>query len=420
MTPLRYGLIGEKLGHSFSKIIHEQLCAYTYDLIELDKQQVHEFMRRHEFAAINVTIPYKETVIPYLSCIDPAAKAIGAVNTVVNKNGLLYGYNTDFAGIEYMLARHGFTLKDKKVLILGSGGTCKTSSAVSRHQGCRELHVVSRTAREGFITYEDAYALHTDADVIFNTTPVGMYPNLDSSPIDLSCFPNLSAVVDVIYNPAKTALLQQADALGIPNCNGLEMLVAQAKFAAEHFLGAPLPDDAIARVHADLSADRKNIALIGMPSCGKTTIGRALAQATGKQFVDIDELIAKIAGKPITEIFAEGGEDHFRKIETEALRSVAGKNGQILATGGGIIKKEANVRLLRHNSRIYFIDRPFEALVMSDPSRPLSSSAEAVRAMYDQRLPLYRKYADCIVDNSAAAETAVQRIKEDFYETARS
>ena len=413
----KYGLIGEKLGHSFSKIIHEQLCPYTYDLIELKKDEVDAFLRKREFAAINVTIPYKETVIPYLTYIDPAAKAIGAVNTIVNRSGLLYGYNTDFAGIEFMLDRHGFDLKNKKVLILGSGGTCKTSSAVAKHRGCREMHIVSRTPREGFITYEQAYAEHADAEVLFNTTPVGMYPNLDASPIDLTRFPKLTAVVDVIYNPLKTALLQQADALGIPNCNGLEMLVAQAKYAAEHFLGTQLPASAIGTVHAQLSADRKNIALIGMPSCGKSTVGQMLAQETGKKFVDVDELIVKLAGKSIPEIFAEGGEVHFRAIEKEALRSVAGKNGLVIATGGGIIKDEDNVRLLRHNGVLFFLDRPLEKLVQSDPSRPLSSSPEAVKALYEQRLPLYRKYADHIIPNDGEPAAAVKAIKEGFYET---
>lgn len=417
---MRYGLIGEKLGHSFSKIIHEKLCGYTYDLIPLKREEVDGFMKRREFAAINVTIPYKETVLPYLTYVDPSAKAIGAVNTVVNRSGLLYGYNTDFAGIEYMLDRHGFALQDKKVLILGSGGTCKTSTAVARHRGVRELYIVSRSPSEGQITYEQAYAEHADADVIFNTTPVGMYPKLDNSPIDLSRFPRLSAVVDVIYNPLKTALLQQADALSIPNCDGLEMLVAQAKYAAERFIDVTLSDACIASVYAELCADRKNIALIGMPSCGKSTIGQLLAKETGKKFVDVDELIVQNAGKSIVEIFAQVGEPGFRALEKEALRQVAGQNGLIIATGGGIIKDEDNVRLLRHNSTVFFLDRALENLVTSDPARPLSSSEEAVQAMYIQRLPLYRKYAHHIISNNGDMTATVQEIKEKFYETACS
>ena len=407
---MRYGLIGEKLGHSFSKLIHEQLCSYTYDLIPLAREEVDGFMTRREFSAINVTIPYKETVIPYLTFVDPAAKAIGAVNTVVNRGGLLYGYNTDFAGIEYMLDRHGFVLEGKKVLILGSGGTCKTASAVARHRGARALYIVSRTAGDGRISYEQAVAEHADADVLINTT----------RPIDLAAFPRLRAVVDVIYNPLKTALLLQAEALSIPCCNGLEMLVAQAKYAAERFIDARLPDDSIARVHAQLCADRRNLALIGMPSCGKSTLGQILAQQLGKKYIDLDELIVQRAGKSIVEIFAEVGETGFRAQEKEALRQVAGQTGLVIATGGGIIKDADNVRLLRHNSVICFIDRALENLIPSDPTRPLSSSYEAVRAMYKQRLPLYRGYADFIVENNGELAAASQTIKEKFYETACS
>lgn len=417
---MRYGLIGEKLGHSFSKLIHEQLCDYTYDLIPLARDEVDGFLTRREFAAINVTIPYKETVIPYLAFIDPAAQAIGAVNTVVNRGGLLYGYNTDFAGIEYLLDRHGFVLEGKKVLILGSGGTCKTASAVARRRGARELYVVSRTAGEGCISYEQAMAAHADADVLINTTPMGMYPNLDARPIDLAAFPQLLAVVDVIYNPLRTALLQQADALSIPNCNGLEMLVAQAKYAAERFTGAQLPDECIAQVHAQLCADRKNLALIGMPSCGKSTVGQILAQQMGKKFVDLDERIVQRAGKSIVDIFAEVGEAGFRVQEKEALRQIAGQTGLVIATGGGVIKDADNVRLLRHNSAICFIDRDLENLIPSDPARPLSSGYEAVRTMYEQRLPLYRGYADFIVENNGEISCTVQQIREKFYETACS
>lgn len=417
---MRYGLIGEKLGHSFSKLIHEQLCSYTYDLIPLRHEEVDGFMKRREFSAINVTIPYKETVLPYLSYIDPAAKAIGSVNTVVNRSGLLYGYNTDFAGIEYLLDRHALQLEDKKVLILGSGGTCKTALAVAKHRNAREILIVSRHPANGQIDYQQAVEQHRDAQIIINTTPVGMYPALESAPIDLTRFPDLHAVIDVIYNPLRTSLLLQAEDLGIPCCNGLEMLVAQAKYAAERFLDAPLPDESIARVHADLCADRKNIALIGMPSCGKSTIGQMLAAQTGKQFVDLDELIVQNAGCSIPEIFASGGETRFRALETEALRSIAGQNGLIIATGGGIVKNECNIRLLRHNSTIFFIDRALENLVMCDPDRPLSSSEEAVRALYAQRLPLYRKYAHHIVPNNGDLAAPVREIKEKFYETACS
>ena len=385
---MRYGLIGKKLGHSFSKIIHERLCAYTYDLIELTPEEVGPFLTRREFSAINVTIPYKETVIPYLTAIDPAAKAIGAVNTVVNRDGLLYGYNTDFAGIEYLLDAHGVALRGKKVLVLGSGGTCKTASAVARSRGAREILVVSRAPGQGQISYDQTYTLHHDADVVINTTPAGMFPDLDAKPIDLARFDRLSFVVDVIYNPLRTALLLQARALAIPCCNGLEMLVAQAKRAAERFLDAPLPEGAVAAVHRELLTERSNLVLIGMPSCGKTTLGRLLASRMGRQFVDLDDLIRLKAGKSIPDIFAREGEAGFRAREKAALRSVCGGTGLILSTGGGIVKDEDNIRLLRHNGALCFVDRP-----------------------------LYRKFCDFAVENTGAPEDAARRMEEKFHET---
>ena len=415
---MRYGLIGEKLGHSFSKIIHEKLCDYIYDLIPLKPEEVGPFLTERQFSAINVTIPYKETVLPYLSQIDPAARAIGAVNTVVNRDGTLYGYNTDFAGIEYLLDAHGFNPAGKKALVLGSGGTCKTACAVLRSRGAAQIVIVSRTPGPGRATYEQALAEHADAEFLINTTPVGMFPNLSAQPIDLAGFKKLEAVVDVIYNPLRTALLQQARALGIPCCNGLEMLVAQAKYAAEHFLDAELPQDAIARIHRQLCSQMKNIALIGMPSCGKTTTGKLLAERMGREFVDLDERIVRIAGMSIPRIFETQGEAPFRALEKQALQEVCGRTGLVISTGGGIIKDEDNIRLLRHNSAICFLDRALEHLAAGDPTRPLSSSAQAVAVLYAQRLPLYRALSDFTIDNNGEQADAVRRIEEKFYETA--
>lgn len=415
---MRYGLIGEKLGHSFSKVIHEALCDYTYDLIELAPDEVDDFMRKRQFAAINVTIPYKEVVMGHLTTIDPAARAIGAVNTIVNVGGELHGYNTDFAGIEYMLGMHNMHLSGKKVLILGSGGTCKTALAVAGHQGAASVHIASRNPSNGQISYEQALRHHNDADVIINTTPVGMFPAIDFSPIDLLRFPSLQFVVDVIYNPMRTRLLLQAEQLGIPCCNGLQMLVAQAKYAAEHFTGKSIPDQRIADISHQLCTDLRNVALIGMPSCGKSTTGAQLAAELGKQFVDIDVLIAQIAGMSIPEIFRLHDEKHFRAIEKQALRSVCGKTGLVISCGGGIVVDEDNIRLLRHNSTICFLARDLEKLLAADPTRPLSSSQEAVNRMYRQRLPLYDKYSDFTVHNNGAQADAVRAIKEKFYETA--
>lgn len=415
---MRYGLIGERLGHSFSKIIHEKLCPYTYDLLPLRPDEVEGFLTRREFAAINVTIPYKETVLPYLTEIDPAAKAIGAVNTVVNRGGKLYGYNTDFAGLSHLLDAHGFDLRGKKALILGSGGTSKTALAVARHKGAAAALVVSRHPGAGQITYEQALREHADAEAVINTTPVGMYPDLGSQPIDLARFKRLQFVVDVIYNPLRTRLLLQAEALSIPCCNGLEMLVAQAKYAAEHFLDKPLPEEAIASVHRALCCERRNLVLIGMPSCGKTTTGRMLAEQMGREFVDVDERIAALAGMSIPDIFARQGEAAFRRLEKQALEEACGRTGLVISPGGGIVKDEDNVRLMRHNGVIFFLDRDLERLAMQDPSRPLSSSREAVEALYVQRLPLYRRYSDMTIDNNGAQEDTVRLVKERFDELA--
>ena len=414
---MRYGLIGEKLGHSFSKVIHEELCSYTYDLIPMPKEAVGPFLESKEFAAINVTIPYKETVIPYLAHIDPAAQAIGAVNTIVNRGGELWGYNTDFAGMETLLRSNRITLSGRKVLILGSGGTCKTARTVAKDLGAKEILIASRHPSDGQISYEQALK-QKDVQVIFNTTPLGMYPNLDAQAIDLSAFPALEAVVDVIYNPLRTKLLLQAQEMGIPCCNGLEMLVAQAKYAAELFLDREILDSEISRVHRKLCVQMENIALIGMPSCGKTTTAKMLAARMGREYVDLDELIAKNAGMSIPMIFQLKGEAYFRQLEKDALRSVCGRQGLILSPGGGIVKDEDNIRLMRHNSRIVFLERDLDRLAKADPSRPLSASAQAVQKMYEERLPLYRKYSDFTIDNNGAQKETVRRIEEKIHETA--
>ena len=349
---MRYGLIGEKLGHSFSKVIHERLCAYEYDLLPLPREEVGPFLTRREFAGINVTIPYKETVLPYLTYIDPVARSIGAVNTIVNRDGLLFGYNTDAAGL-------------------------------------------------------------------FNTTPVGMFPKLEGAPVDLAPFSRLTFVVDAIYNPLRTRLLQQAQDLGIPCANGLRMLVAQAKAAAEHFLGAPLPDAGTDRVYGELAREMRSLALIGMPSCGKTTLGRLLAAHMGRELVDLDEKIARDAGLSIPEIFAREGETGFRARETAALREVAGRQGLVVATGGGIVKNPENVRLLRANAAVCFVQRGLARLSSADPSRPLSTSAEALARMYAERLPLYTAAADFSVSNDGAAEETARAIEDQFKEMCR-
>ena len=395
---MQYGLIGEKLGHSFSKIIHEKLADYTYELCPLPRENLHRFMTEKQFCAINVTIPYKQMVMPYCDSLHDSAREIGAVNTVVNRGGRLIGYNTDFAGFLYNLQAHGVVLRGKKVMILGSGGTCKTVAAAARQLGAREIVVVSRTKQPHTVTYGECLA-HVDTEVIVNASPKGMYPLNDECPLDLSRFPGCVAAVDVIYNPLKTRFLQQAEQLGIKAVNGLTMLVAQAKFAAEYFLDTQMDEAKIAEITQELLAKLTNIVLIGMPSCGKTLTAKALCGYIDKAFVDTDAVIEQRAGMSIREIFARHGEAYFRELEQEVIAQLAARNTQIIATGGGAVKLEENMRRLKQNGVVIWIDRDLDLLQATD-DRPLSGNVDAVRDLYRERYALYRKYADFAVKNN--------------------
>ena len=408
-----YGLIGEKLGHSFSKEIHEALAGYDYQLCPLSRDEFTAFMQAADFAAINVTIPYKEAVIPYLDKIDERAAAIGAVNTIVNQKGILVGYNTDFDGVCYLLNRHNISLKNRQVLILGTGGTCKTVTAVARHLGAANVQIVSRSGGEGLLNYRQAEDWG-EAEVIINTTPRGMYPHNEDEPLlDLRKFPRLQAVADVIYNPLQTRLVLQAKALGITACGGLEMLVAQAKYAAEHFLGRQFDDEEIERIYQKLRQNKLNIALIGMPGSGKTTVGKLLAQALGKPFVDADEALEQQAGRTIPQIFAEDGEDYFRRLESETIAQISREGGQIIATGGGVVLRPENIENLRQNSLLIWLDKQPENLSLAD-NRPLSPGVEANLRLYQQRQPLYQAAADVVIVNEGTAEAAAAEIVHKF------
>lgn len=406
---MQYGLIGEKLGHSFSKEIHEHLADYEYELCPLTREEFPAFMEKKDFRAINVTIPYKEAVIPYLDYLDERAEAIGAVNTIVNRDGKLYGYNTDFDGFAYMLSRHGIDLKDKSVLILGAGGTAKTVTAVAKHQGAAEIILSDLNAREGVISFEQAQE-QAQAEVIVNATPNGMYPNNDDEPlVDISRFPKLTAVVDVVYNPIKTNLILGAEIMKLPCCGGLEMLVAQAKFAAECFTGEPIPDREIDSIFVGILLQKRNVALIGMPGSGKTTIAKMLAERLHMKPVDCDEAIEERAGKTIKEIFDEHGETAFRILEAEVIEDLGKEGGQVIATGGGAILKEENVRALRQNSVVIFLDRPTDKLPITD-DRPLAPDVAALFKLYADRYRKYVAVADIKVKNSGTAEEAVNAI----------
>ena len=410
---MRYGLIGEKLGHSFSKIIHEKLADYTYDLIPLSLEELDVFMREKEFSAINVTIPYKETVIPYLDEVDPKAAKMGAVNTVVQRNGKLFGYNTDYFGFRYMLEHNHIQIAGKKVLVLGRGGASKAVIAVLEDMGAAEIHTIYYKIAEDSISYETCYALHTDAQVIVNTTPVGMYPNSGHTPIDLTPFTNLEAVADVVYNPLRTRLVLDAEEKGCQAIGGLEMLVGQAKYAVEIFLDQSLPEDSIDVVYKDLMAERRNLVLIGMSGCGKSTLGKLAAEKLGKTFVDTDAEITKRIGMSIADYFAAYGEDSFRKVESEVVQEISTQNNLVISTGGGVIKNPENIRWLKGNGTIIWIQRDPE-LLESGNGRPLVPDQEAVRRLYKERLPLYTAAAETIIENDGNEEEALQKILTAF------
>ena len=407
---MEYGLIGSKLGHSYSKIIHEMLCGYRYDLCPLPtEEEARAFLTRRAFKAINVTIPYKRLVMGFCSYIDPRAKAIGAVNTVVNRNGLLYGYNTDYLGFAYLADAHGVEFAGRTVLILGTGGTHNTTSAVAKDKGAARVLTVSRhpDPEKGELSY--AEAVHSGADIVINTTPAGMYPNVGVCNLDVAAMPGLEAVLDVVYNPDKTELILRAEEAGVPVAvGGLEMLVAQAVYAAEYFLDRKF-DDATAEIRAitaQLRKEQLNVALIGMPSCGKTTIGRALADRLGKRFVDLDEEIVRAAGRSIPDLFVAEGEDGFRAREAEQTARFAREGRQVLSCGGGVVKRPENLRALRQNGVVLFIDRPLDALTVGG-GRPLSTSAEALKTMEAQRRPLYLAAADAVIPNETTVADAV-------------
>lgn len=405
-TKIRAGLIGGKLGHSFSPRIHAAFADYPYDLIELEEEAVGAFLQKGEFDALNVTIPYKKTVMPYLAEISAEARRIGAVNTILRRpDGSLVGHNTDYAGFSDTVRDCGVTLSGKKVVILGSGGASRTAITVASDMGAREVVVISRS---GANNYENIDR-HADAEILVNATPVGMYPHNGIAPVSLEGFPKLEAVFDMIYNPARTELLLQAEARGIPYRNGLLMLVSQARRAVELFLDTKIDDRKVKTVTEAIARDTENIILIGMPGCGKSTLGKLIATQTGREFVDCDAEIVRAAGKPIPEIFAEEGEEGFRAHETAALAEFAKKSGLVIATGGGVVTRARNYPLMHQNGRILFLDiRPDE---LPTDGRPLSKQ-KTPAVLYAERLPLYRKMADEIIPINRSIDENMQRIME--------
>ena len=410
---MQYGCIGEHLIHSFSKEIHGLLTDYLYELKEIPMGQLDTFMTQRDFKAINVTIPYKQDVIPYLSHIDPVAAQIGAVNTVVNRDGQLYGYNTDFGGMHDLILRTGIQMQGKKVLILGTGGTSNTAMAVAKHMGAASVFKVSRSQKPGVLTYECVKREHLDAQVLINTTPRGMFSREGGMSIDPALFPGLCGAIDAVYNPLRTEFILQARKMGAPAAGGLYMLVRQAVLASEIFLGCKYPEDATEAVYRKIRAQKENIVLTGMPGSGKSTVGRLLAQKLQRPFVDVDALITEKTGSTPAEIITQQGEPAFRDIEADTIRQLSAQNGAVIATGGGAVLRSENIDALRMNGRIFFLDRPVEQLLPTG-DRPLSSTKEAILQRYNERYGIYVSTADAVIPNADSADAAAQQIERSF------
>lgn len=410
---MKYGLIGEHLKHSYSCEIHAQIADYEYELHEIPPSGLGGFLKKREFNAINVTIPYKQDVIPYLDEISDTAKRIGAVNTIVNRNGRLYGDNTDFAGM-LALARHiGVDMKGRKVLILGTGGASKTGHALAEYMGAQSVFYVSRSGKDGSITYEQAVTEHSDAQIIINATPVGMFPKQDGRPIDISAFPKLEGVIDAIYNPLRTNLILDAQERGIPAEGGLYMLSAQAVHASAVFRDIPLDESLVDKAFKSVKNDKQSIVLIGMPSSGKTTVGKILAEKCGKQLADTDEYIVRKIGMPISDFFAKFGEAEFRRIEKETVAELSATGGRIIATGGGAVLDAENVRALKQNGVLVFLDRRPENLVATD-DRPLASRRSALEKLYAERYDIYCAAAELHIDANTTPEAEADAILKEL------
>lgn len=401
---MQCGLLGRKLGHSYSPQIHGLLGSYNYKLFEKEPEEVGDFLKNGDFTGLNVTIPYKKDVIPYLSQLSPVAKRLGAVNTIVRRqDGSLIGHNTDYFGFRYLVERSGLTVRGKKVLVLGSGGASNTAVAVLQELGAQVVII----SRSGENNYQNLH-LHHDASVIVNTTPVGMYPNTGISPIDLNLFPQLEGVLDAIYNPARTQILLDAEKRGLVAMNGLWMLVAQAKESAEWFTGSAIDQDKIPEIHACLRRQMENIILIGMPGCGKSTIGRLLAQRTGKKFVDADDALEARLGRKITDIIPQDGEAAFRRMESDTLAELGKQSGLVIATGGGCVTQQRNYPLLHQNGTILWLTRQLHKLPTE--GRPLSQPGK-LQEMFAQRQSLYRQFADAEISNDGPVEETLTAIR---------
>lgn len=403
---LKCGLLGEKLGHSYSPQIHSELADYEYKLYEKTPEELPDFLKNGDFDGLNVTIPYKKTVIPYCAELSETAREIGAVNTLVRRaDGSLYGDNTDAFGFQKLLEHEKINVSGKKCLVLGSGGASVMACWVLKKLGAREVVVISRSGENNYDNIEK----HADAEIIVNTTPVGMYPKNGAAATDINKIPACEAVVDVVYNPAHTAIMLQAEKRGIKNACGLYMLVGQAKRSSEQFANISIPDSEIERIDALLSKQMQNIVLVGMPGSGKSSVAKLLGEKLGRKVIECDSLIVEKAGKSIPEIFAESGEEGFRKIETEINREIGKSMGCIISTGGGCVTREENYDLLHQNGTIIWIKRDIEKLPTD--GRPLSQ-ANPLSVLFEKRKGMYERFADAVIDNNGKLRETVENIME--------
>lgn len=404
---MKIELLGRRLGHSLSPLLHSVFADYSYSLREIEPQDLDRYFEKGDFDGLNVTIPYKKDVIKYCDALTPEAEKIGAVNTIFRlPDGKLMGHNTDYAGFSAMIDHVGVDIAGKKVVILGSGGASLTAQNVCKDLCAKEIVVISR---KGENNYDNLYDRHNDAQVLINCTPVGMYPNITDKIVDLDAFSSLLGVFDMIYNPLRTPLLLDAEARGIPNCNGLIMLTVQGIKSSEKFLGKSIDNQMVSRALSRLKLNLLNVTLIGMPGCGKSTIAKEISLLEDRPLRDIDALITQAEGTDIPTIFKEKGEDYFRNIESQICREVCGEKGQVIATGGGAILRKVNREVIKANSVVVFIQSDISSLATD--GRPLSKDISALEKMYDQRLPLYQDAADISVNLcSAPKETAMKII----------
>ncbi|MBQ7889131.1 MAG: shikimate dehydrogenase [Erysipelotrichaceae bacterium] len=409
------GLIGKKLGHSYSAMIHHQLGNLNYQMIEVDENQLQQLFVEKKIQAANVTIPYKQTVLQYLDELDESVQVIGACNTIVYRDGKYIGYNTDAGGFEIMLRMHDIDVRNKKIIVLGNGGASKAVCYVLRKMQAKEIILVKKNRSEETITYEQCYTLHPDAQMIVNTSPVGMYPASDELVINLDVFRHLEAVIDIVYNPLSTLLIAKAKDRGIKACGGLMMLVAQAVMAAGHFQSKKFSDEIVKKITHDLMKEKQNLVLIGMPGCGKSTIAKTLSDMTNRLVIDLDEEIVKDIQMSIKDYFVQFGEDEFRKKETEITKRFMNETGKIISCGGGIVTRQQNMIALHQNGYVVALERKLEDLEVSE-SRPLSSKQSQLKELYEKRKGLYEHYADLIVENNQSIEETCTKILEGWEE----